>query len=112
MLASHFVKSLQRSAWPRLVRGFASGTNYVSKDIGETQYEQIETKIRPMDPVPSWHFKFDDGKYHILRSLSDERYLLMSGVLLPKYAGSNYFSMEKNGTIFHVFNADRMVKLQ
>ena len=62
-----------------------------------------------MDDIPSWYFKFDDGKYHLLRSLTDQRWLLQQGIVVPRYAGSMYYSLERNGTIYHVFNAERMV---
>lgn len=91
-----------------LLRPFAS--KYVSPDVGETQYEEIKTEIRRPDTIPSWYFKFDDGKYHVLRSLSDNKYLLLKGVLVPRHAGSAYYSLERNGTIYHVFNAERMVR--
>lgn len=90
-----------------LMRPFSS--KFVSPDLGETQYEEMKTIIRHPDALPSWYFKFDDGKYHILKSLSDNHYLLLKGVLVPKYAGSAYYSLERNGTIYHVFNAERMV---
>lgn len=82
---------------------------YVSPDAGATEYEVIPSKIHEMDAVPSWMFKFSDGKYHILKGLSDESYLLMQGIVLPRYAGSAYYCLEKDGTIYHVFNADRLV---
>lgn len=82
---------------------------FESPDIGKTEYEVIPSKLHEMDEVPSWMFKFDDGKYHILRGLSDESYLLMQGIVLPRFAGSAYYSLEKDGTIYHVFNADRLV---
>lgn len=96
-----------------MLRSFAAKAggpnNYISPDLGETKLEEVKTKIHKIGDVPSWYFKFDDGKYHILRTLSDERYLLMQGVVLPRYAGSAYYALERDGVMFHVYNADRMV---
>lgn len=111
MLASRFVRTLGRAnlLQPQLLRPFTS--KFVSADLGETEYEEMKTVIRKPDAIPSWYFKFDDNKYHILKTISDNRYLLMKGMLMPRYAGSAYYSLERNGIIYHVFNAERMVFL-
>lgn len=114
MIGSRFVRKMRLGSWqqPSLARLFSSGpAKYVSKEFGETEYEEMRTSIHIPDAIPSWYFKFDDGKYHVLKTISDNSYLLTQGIVLPRYAGSAYYSLERNGTVFHVFNMERMVSV-
>lgn len=51
----------------------------------------------------------NEGEHFIPREFSDDMHLLMEGIILDHDPLSAYYSMEVNGRILHVFNAERYV---
>lgn len=82
----------------------------------DENFGETGLKVQPSELVNKERMRFlsftnDDGNYFIPRMRSDDLTLFEAGILLQQEPLSCYYATEYNGTIYHVFNAERIVDL-
>ena len=74
-------------------------------------------KVTPTDLEDLYKLRYldyalEDGKYYVPKIRTTDMALLEAGIVAQKTPLSAYYSVEYNDKIYHVFNAERIVRTQ